>query len=51
MYREVMLGFVPLGTGSRWLTNEEISDGVIDAVGTDGERSIVGVVEPWELRP
>lgn len=51
LYREVMLGFVPLGTGSRWLTNEEISDGVIEAVDTDAERSIVGVVEPWELRP
>ncbi len=50
-YREVILGFVHEGGGSRWLTDAEISAGVLAAVDTDQPRTIVGVVEPWHLRP
>jgi hypothetical protein len=50
-YQRVILGFVRDGGHSRWLTDREISEGVIEAVDDgDGER-IVGVVEPWHQRP
>lgn len=51
LYRQVVLGFVTEGNGSRWLTHEEISDGVIEAMQNDWERSVVGTLEPWEKRP
>ncbi|MFD2369825.1 short-chain dehydrogenase [Brevibacillus sp. GCM10020057] len=50
LYRRIILGFVLEGNESRWLTNEEIAQGVIRAVRAD-QPSIVGVVEPWEKRP
>ncbi len=50
-YRQVILGFVLEGGGSRWLTNGEISKGVIAAVDSGDARSIVGVVRPWERKP
>jgi hypothetical protein len=65
-YREVILGFVleggpqgpvglPLGSPTlgraRWLTDAEISRGVLDAVAADRPRSVVGVVEPWSAKP
>ena len=50
-YREVILGFVREGRGSRWLTHDEISAGVLAAVEADRPRFIVGTVEPWDLRP
>lgn len=50
-YREVILGFVREGGRSRWLTNEEISAGVLAAVAADQPRYIVGTVDPWHLRP
>ena len=50
-YRRVILGFVVEGGKSRWLTHEEISGGVIEAVQKDAERYIVGTVEPWSMRP
>ncbi|GLV14955.1 hypothetical protein Heshes_26400 [Alicyclobacillus hesperidum] len=52
LYRQVVLGFVlePDMT-SRWLTHQEISDGVIQAIQNDWERSVVGTLEPWERRP
>jgi hypothetical protein len=40
-----------VGSGSRWLTNQEISAGVIRAVDGDAPLSMVGVVEPWSARP
>lgn len=51
LYREVLLGFVAEETESRWLTHEEISGGVIDAIQSDRERTVVGTLEPWERRP
>lgn len=49
--RIVRLGFVIEGHRSRWLTDEEISDGVFRAF-LSGERdSTVGTLEPWDARP
>ncbi|MEW6046902.1 MAG: short-chain dehydrogenase [Bacillota bacterium] len=50
-YREVILGFVLEGHGSRWLTDAEISAGVMAALDADQPRYIVGTVRPWHLRP
>lgn len=50
-YREVILGFILTGGSSRWLTDEDISRGVIDAIKKDAPRSIVGTVHPWSMRP
>ena len=49
--RQVVLGFRCEAGGSRWLTQAEISDGVLDAVRSDRASTIVGQVEPWSLRP
>jgi NAD(P)-dependent dehydrogenase (short-subunit alcohol dehydrogenase family) len=50
--RTVILGFViDAEAGSRWLTNEEISRGVIDAIESDRPETVVGVVRPWSRRP
>lgn len=50
-YHQVQLGFVLEGEGSRWLRNEEIAGGVIDAISSRREVSLVGVLEPWGKRP
>lgn len=50
-YQQVILGFVIEGGRSRWLTNEEISEGVIAAIESAAERHVVGTVRPWEMRP
>ena len=36
---------------SRWLTNTEISNGVIDGIMNEKDYFIVGKIEPWERRP
>lgn len=51
IYKKVILGFVIEDEASRWLTDTEISNGVIDAVINDKDTFIVGKVEPWEKRP
>jgi glycine/D-amino acid oxidase-like deaminating enzyme len=50
-YREVVLGFVVERSRSRWLSHEEISQGVLEAIDTDARHFVVGVLEPWEARP
>jgi len=50
-YRQVILGFVIEDGRSRWLTDAEISKGVIAAVDSDEDRSNNGVVRPWACRP
>ena len=50
-YRRVVTGFILEKGDSRWLTNEEISSGVMDAIKNDREYSIIGTTEPWEKRP
>jgi hypothetical protein len=51
IYRKIILGFVIENGSSRWLTNDEISSGVIDAVKNDLPEKIIGTVSPWEKRP
>ena len=41
-YRQVQLGEVVSGEGRRWLTNEEIADGVAEAVAADLPSFLVG---------
>lgn len=36
---------------SRWLTNKEISDGVIEAINNKNKIHTVGQIEPWDKRP
>jgi NAD(P)-dependent dehydrogenase (short-subunit alcohol dehydrogenase family) len=51
MYQAVMLGFIVEGGNSRWLTEEEISDGVFAAIESGEPLSVVGTVRPWSARP
>ncbi|UFJ39752.1 short-chain dehydrogenase [Brevibacillus humidisoli] len=50
-YHQVILGFVLEDRGSRWLTNSEIAEGVIRAISSGKQDSVVGQLEPWEKRP
>lgn len=50
-YKKIILGFVTEDENSRWLTNTEIGNGVIDALKMDKEEFVVGKVEPWENHP
>lgn len=47
----VVLGFVTSGGRSRWLTHDEIGSGVLAAFDRPRPRTVVGVIEPWHLRP
>jgi hypothetical protein len=49
--RQVVLGFQVEAGRSRWLTHEEISRGVLDAIRADLPLAIIGQVEPWSARP
>ncbi len=49
--RQVVLGFKIEPGRSRWLTNEEISAGVLSAVQADLTYSVIGQTEPWSARP
>lgn len=48
---EVVLGFKVESGTSRWLTHEEIVQGVMRAIDQPGVRTIVGQVRPWDARP
>lgn len=50
-YRQIILGFIYGEDNSRWLTDEEISSGVLKAIEEDTVRSVIGVTEPWDRRP
>lgn len=50
-YQAVVLGFMLEGAKSRWLTNDEISAGVLAAVRSAAPLAIVGTVEPWSAKP
>jgi hypothetical protein len=49
--RQIVLGFRIEAGRSRWLTDDEISGGVLDAVRSDRAHTIIGQVEPWPARP
>ena len=50
-YFQVVLGFKREAGASRWLTNDEISDGVLEAIRKREACRIIGTVTPWEQRP
>ncbi|GIO31727.1 MULTISPECIES: short-chain dehydrogenase [Paenibacillus] len=50
-YHQVQLGFVIENEASRWLTNDEISNGVIHSIQNGAKRTVVGTLTPWEKRP
>ncbi|GAB2718524.1 short-chain dehydrogenase [Paenibacillus thermoaerophilus] len=50
-YRQVQLGFVLENNRSRWLTNDEIANGVIEAIRTNKNRHLVGTLTPGNKRP
>ncbi len=49
----VLLGYMPATgvAGARWLTDDEIVRGVLDAVDRPAPVRSIGVVEPWSGRP
>jgi hypothetical protein len=49
--RQVVLGFQVEAGQSRWLSDDEISRGVLAAIRRDEPYCVVGVVEPWGARP
>jgi hypothetical protein len=49
--RQVVLGFRVEDGRARWLTDAEISAGVLQAVREDRTFAVVGQVEPWAARP
>jgi hypothetical protein len=49
--RQVVLGFEIENGRSRWLTDNEISQGVLGAVRADAALTIIGQVTPWSARP
>ncbi|GAA0605923.1 short-chain dehydrogenase [Virgibacillus siamensis] len=51
LYRRVYLGFIRHGRHSRWLTHDEISSGVIQAIASKQNESVIGTLEPWDMRP
>ncbi|WP_137937659.1 hypothetical protein [Chitinivorax sp. B] len=50
-YHQVVLGFKHESSRSRWLTNWEISQGMIQALNANKAVHIVGCIEPWDARP
>ena len=50
-YHQIQLGFVQEPSHSRWLTNQEIAQGVIQALQEKKPVKIIGVLTPWEKRP
>lgn len=50
-YRQIQLGFMMEEGHARWLTHEEISQGVVAAIQQDQPIHIVGTLQPWEKRP
>lgn len=51
LYYQIRLGYVMESNRSRWLTNKEISDGVIEAINNKNKIHTVGQIEPWDKRP
>lgn len=50
-YYQIQLGFHIENGRSRWLTNQEISDGVVKAIEERKTEYVIGRVDPWEKRP
>jgi len=50
-YMKIVLGYKRENNYSRWLSNQEISEGTIEAVTKQQPVFIIGQIEPWEQRP
>lgn len=50
-YHQIQLGFKRENGFSRWLTHEEISQGVIEAVLSGKSESVIGTLEPCDKCP
>lgn len=50
-YREIVLGWVRAHGTSRWLTHDEIAEGIWNSTQSDAEHAMVGCINPWEERP
>ncbi len=49
--QRVVLGFMVESGFSRWLSHEEISQGVFEAIQSGQLQSMVGTLEPWDEHP
>ncbi|MGD6844211.1 hypothetical protein ACQCVH_17095 [Bacillus infantis] len=50
-WMRIILGFRFEGDKARWLTHDEISEGVLKAISLKAPLYTAGVTEPWEKRP
>jgi hypothetical protein len=50
-YSQIILGFKREASSSRWLTNDEISDGALAAISANQPSYVIGAVTPWNERP
>jgi hypothetical protein len=50
-YHQIQLGFILSDNRSRWLTHDEISNGVITSIQSKQKKYVVGTLEPLEKRP
>ncbi|AOV07362.1 hypothetical protein BI350_07295 [Sporosarcina ureilytica] len=50
-HSSIYLGFIIEGNQSRWLTNNEIAEGVIKSIQDEKAESIIGRLHPYEKRP
>ncbi|GAA1896843.1 short-chain dehydrogenase [Streptomyces sodiiphilus] len=50
-YRRAVLGFTDGPAGTRWLTDGEICQGVLDTLDSPEEMRVVGRVNPWHEHP
>lgn len=50
-YRRVVMGYTIEDGKARWLSDEEICAGILEAVDSDATDHIIGQVEPWEGKP
>lgn len=46
-YRQVVLGAQGTGPSARWLTDREISAGVLEAIARDAPTHVVGTLDRW----
>ena len=50
-YYQIILGFVLENSAARWLTNQEIAQGVIAAMKEAKANWTIGTTAPWQSRP
>ena len=50
-YNKIILGFKIDQGLSRWLFQEEISDGTVKAIESKLKEFVIGQIEPWDMRP